>query len=447
MKVLCSLRGAVRVGLVAVSVCTTALHAAAPLDGNFNASLNSFASSIALQPDGKILVGGNFTTVNGTPKSFLARLNADGALDNSFAPSNAPSQFVSRVLVANSNIYVAAGDGLRRFNTSGALTWQFPMNISVFAVDSQQRVIFGGQFTRVENQPHRNIARLSPNGTLDAAFATAIGCCAGESVDALATQGDAVLVGGLFQSVNETNVAAHLVRVTSGGLLDQTFNATATPRVLSIVPLPDGRIFRLSEQTLARHLANGADDPAFAPVSAGGSSDDRFVTLTVDNTGRPIVGGNFTLDGGATRTYVARFNPDGSLDTSFAVSPNAQVNTIAVQADGRVLMGGFFTEVNGLPRAGIARVVPEEPGTPNRLHITAMPNGAFVISWVHGGPFVLESRALNGTAWKPMVVTPVLVGGVNFVTNDASGAGRLFRLLTPQQNIAESSSANVAASE
>jgi uncharacterized delta-60 repeat protein len=431
---------------VAVAVCTTALHAVTPLDGTFNASLNGFASSIALQPDGKIIVGGNFTAVNGTPKSFLARLNTDGGLDNSF-PSNAPSQFVSRVLVVNSNIYVAAGDGLRRFNTNGALAWQFPMNISVFAVDSQQRVIFGGQFTRVENQPHRNIARLAPNGTLDAAFMTAIGCCAGESVDALATQGDSVLVGGLFQSVNDTNVVAHLARITSGGMLDQTFDATATARVLAIAPLPDGRFFHLSEQTLVRHLANGADDPAFSPVSSGGSSDDRFVTLTVDNAGRPIVGGNFTLDGGATRTYVARFNPDGSPDTSFMVSPDAPVNTIAVQPDGRVLIGGFFTEVNGVARAGIARVVPEEPGTPNRLRITAAPSGNLIISWVQGGPFVLESRVLNGSAWKPMVVTPVVAGGVNFVTNDASGAGRLFRLLTPQQDIAESVPANAAGGE
>jgi uncharacterized delta-60 repeat protein len=429
MNVFCLLRGpvtAVTVSLSAALFCTMSLHAQTPLDASFNASLNGSVASIALQPDGKVILGGGFTTVNGAAKSYLARLNADGSLDHSFAPTNPPAQFVSHVLVVNSKIYAVAGDGLRRFNASGALEWHYPMSVATFVVDSQQRVVLGGQFTRVEGQYHRNIARLTASGALDSAFTATIGCCAGEGVDALAIQGDAVLVGGLFQSVNGTQVVSHFARITSGGVADTTFNAAATPRVLAIVAGPDGKILRVSEQALVRHLADGAADPGFAPVSSGGSSDDRFVTVGTGTDGKPIVGGNFTMDNGATRSYVARFNGDGSLDTSFSVSPNGQVNAIAVQADGGVLLGGWFTEINGSARVGIARI--QSQAAMPSLNIAAGADGNVVISWPQSGAGRLESTTLNTTTWTAVAETPIAINGQNFVTNTAAGNGQLFRL-------------------
>ena len=414
MKLFCLLGGPVRVGFIAVTFYATALHAGTPLDGTFNASLNGSVSSIALQSDGKIIIGGGFTTVNGVAKSYIARLNADGSIDDSFAPTTPPGQPVSRVTVVGSDVYVSAGDGVRRFNSTGAQAWHYAMNVPAFAVDSQQRVIIGGQFSRVDGQPHRNIARLTSSGVIDSTFSTAIGCCAGEGVNALATQGDAIFVGGLFQSINESNIVSHFARIGSDGSLDGTFNGAATPRVLAIVPMADGKVLRVSEQTMAMHLASGADDSSFIPVSAGGSSEDRFATATVDGSGRVVAGGNFTTDGGATRSYVARYNSDGSPDSSFAISPNGQVNTVAVQADGRVLIGGWFTEVNGTAHVGLARVQLEEAGPAlNKLHITGGPSGSVVLSWAQGGSHVLETRTLSGGAWTQVSAAPTVANGMN----------------------------------
>jgi len=333
------------------------------------------------------------------------------------------------VIVVGSDIYAAAGDGLRRFDTTGAQAWHYAMNVPAFAVDSQARVIIGGQFTRLDGQPHRNIARLTAAGALDASFATAIGCCAGEGVHALVTQGDSIFAGGLFQSVNDTNVVSHFARLGSDGSLDSTFNGTATPRVLAIIPMADGRVLRVSEQTLAMHLATGADDSSFAPVSAGGSSEDRFVTAALDGSGGVVAGGNFTTDGGATRSYVARFNSSGSLDSTFAVSPNGQVNAVAVQPDGRVLIGGWFTEVNGTAHVGLARVQLDEPGPAlNKLHIAAGPGGNVVLSWAQGGSYALETRTLAGGAWTSVSATPGIVNGMNVVTTPAGGSGQIYRL-------------------
>src|SRR6185436_9203420 len=124
-------------------------------------------ATLALQSDGRILIGGTFTSVNGTVRSYLARLHADGSLDSSFAPASSTFQVVRHIIVREAKIYAAAGDGLRRFDANGNVEWHYPLSPLAFDVDSQQRVLFGGQFTRLENQFHRNLARLDANGALD----------------------------------------------------------------------------------------------------------------------------------------------------------------------------------------------------------------------------------------------------------------------------------------
>jgi hypothetical protein len=230
----------------------------------------------------------------------------------------------------------------------------------------------------------------------------------------------------LFQSVNGTFPASHLARIDGDGTFDATFAATAKPRVAAIALAPDGKVFHASQQNLVRHLATGAEDPGFAPVSAGGSSDDRFATLALAPDGKPIVGGNFTFDGGATRAYVARFNGDGTRDTSFAIAPDGAVEALAIQPDGRVFLGGLFTTVNGAAHLGIARINAAAAPT---LSAARAESGALVLSWPQaGGNFVLEATALNTGTWSPLGVTPVVANGQNFVTNTAAGAGQFFRL-------------------
>jgi len=60
------------------------------LDITFNpgSGANSQVNSVAVQPDGKVLMAGQFMSVNGTNRRFIARLNADGSLDSSFDPGD-----------------------------------------------------------------------------------------------------------------------------------------------------------------------------------------------------------------------------------------------------------------------------------------------------------------------------------------------------------------------
>lgn len=76
------------------------------LDGTFLAGTGAvgIVNAIALQPDGKLIIGGNFATFNGTPKAHLVRLNADGSIDAAFNPGTGPgSQVRAVVLQADGN--------------------------------------------------------------------------------------------------------------------------------------------------------------------------------------------------------------------------------------------------------------------------------------------------------------------------------------------------------
>lgn len=398
------------------------------LDTNFAPSVNGPIMTAAVQADGKVVIGGLFTEVNGLAQPYLARLNADGSLDTSFAPSPAPAQYVNHVEATAGGIVAGGGDGIRRFDGNGALQWHYPMTVGIFVIDAEQRVVFGGRFSRIENQFHRNIARLTAAGTLDPAFAPEVGCCAGDGVDSLLAVGNQVLAGGRFQSVNGS-LAGNMARLNADGSLDSTFSGEAEPLVLAIAAGAGGTIYRASEQLLARHLPNGALDASFATKSPAGF-DERFLAVAAHGDG-VVAGGNFTINDGGTRTHVARFDAAGQLDASFNVMPNAAVRALAVHSNGSVIMAGDFTEVDGQPRSGIARIVSAAPASPaGPALLTSLCPSGLVISWPQTSDNVaLESREIGGGAWTPVSATPALEHGRHCVTNQIAGAGRIYRLV------------------
>src|SRR5690349_9219643 len=78
---LCFLSSAVRRGFVLVCAIPLLATAQSPLPDSFNPSADNSVSSLAVQPDHKILVGGSFLALSGQPRARIARLNADGTLD------------------------------------------------------------------------------------------------------------------------------------------------------------------------------------------------------------------------------------------------------------------------------------------------------------------------------------------------------------------------------
>lgn len=323
--------------------CIARLHPNGSLDTSFDPGTGvlggffgfTIVYAVALQPDGKLLIGGNFTIYNGSSRRGIARLNSDGSLDASFNP----------------------GTGVGVF--SGYAVYQL-------ALQPDGKVLIGGPFTAYNGTTVGRIARLNPDGSLDTTFNVGMGSVgANGDVWRLALQPDGrVIIGGEFTLYN--GVARNrIARLGANGLLDPTFDPGTGPDnyVLALLALPADRVLISGEFTtyngtsrvrVARINANGSIDTSFNP---GTGADNAVSALTMQPDGRVLIGGNFTLYDGLAINRIARINADGTRDTGFnpGMGADGPVDAICTQPDGKVLIGGDFTFYDGILRTRIAR--------------------------------------------------------------------------------------------
>ncbi len=289
--------------------------------------------ALDLQSDGRILVGGSFTSINGIPRSRIARLDFDGTSDLSFDPGSGvdgPVFAVAESSVDGTRRVLAAGafttaDGasrrrIARFLNNGELDSTFQPGdgangiIYALAVQSDGKILIGGDFTQYAGVSIQRIARLHPNGSLDLTFNPGTGCDA--AVRAIALQSDdRILIGGSFTQFGGTNSVR-----------------------------------------LARLRADGSRDASFQP---GVGPNDTVYTLVVQDDTRILVGGEFTEASGVTRRRLTRLNPDGTVDPTinFGYGANSYVSAIVSQPwDGRIVLAGGFTEYDNQPAARLTRI-------------------------------------------------------------------------------------------
>jgi uncharacterized delta-60 repeat protein len=193
------------------------------VDTSFDPGLSTddYISALALQPDGRILIGGAFQNVGGQPRPFLARLNVNGSLDTSF-------------------------------DTGAGFGDSFPTILSI-VVQRDGRILVGGSFEGYQGAARSSLVRLMPDGALDTSFDIGSGFESGNFpgpgfVSGLAVQPDGkVLVSGGFGYFNGV-WATGIVRLNANGSLDPAFQVGgndsfhATLNGGSPVLLPDGDI-------------------------------------------------------------------------------------------------------------------------------------------------------------------------------------------------------------
>jgi uncharacterized delta-60 repeat protein len=213
------------------------------LDLAFTPSIGNAVFASAVQPDGKLIIGGNFVNVQGSGKNYLARLNPDGAVDSTFNPQGAgPQARVNAVALGQHGTIVIGGEftsvnGIARLRVArllsdGTVDTSFDLSISgpdsvvsAVAIQADRKVIIGGSFTQVGETPRGRIARLNENGNLDATFAPTSGC--DSYVWAVAVQDNGcILAGGRFNNVNG-EARSKIARFNPSGMLDSTFDPTA----------------------------------------------------------------------------------------------------------------------------------------------------------------------------------------------------------------------------
>lgn len=355
------------------------------LDAAFNPSVpdttfNQGVTGIGAQADGKIVITGFFSTVNGQGRNGLARVNNDGTIDSGFNPSAPFAGSVGRVLIQPDQQIVVGGQfttiagaaraRIARLNSNGTIDPTFSRkrgaNDGVFNLTRlpDGKVIIGGFFTAVDEQPAGAIARLTPSGQLDTSFNTGSGFVGVVARSVIQPDGK-IVVGGFFTSFNGAT-RMNIARLNADGSLDPSFDSgTSVDAIVTDIAIQtDGKIiivglFKTVGGVTGRHVArlnaNGTIDSSFNP---GTGADFEIDDIELQPNGQMLVAGGFDNFNGTARSSIARLNTNGSLDATF--NPSTQfdgaVFSIATQPDGRIVVGGGFNNVNSTARNHVARL-------------------------------------------------------------------------------------------
>ena len=261
---------------------------------------NSSISCTAVQPDGKIVMGGSFTSFDLNTRNRIIRLNSDGTEDTSF--------------------YSNVGTG---FNST--------IGRDAIKIQADGKILIGGAFTAFNGNTRNRIVRLNSDGTEDTSFYGNLGTAISPggfttSVGSVHVQADGkILIGGAFTFLNG-NTRRRIVRLNSDGTEDTSFYGNLGTAI------------------------SGGISPSVNCVRE-------------ESNGKILIGGAFTTFNGNTRQRIVRLNPDGTEDTSFYLNLSSLgsafdlgVTNISLQSDGKIIASGSFTTLNTLTRYGIVRL-------------------------------------------------------------------------------------------
>ena len=340
------------------------------LDTTFNpvVTKNGTISVLASQPDGKVLIGGDFDRINGTLKNKFARINTDGMIDNTFDAGSGFDSVPKVVTVLPDGNILVGGDftvyngvpktSIVRLNSSGGLDSAFApalpstSSISAIALQTDGKILIGGTFSSVNGTNRTSLGRLNADGSLDNSFNPLLG---NATILSLLVQSDGkIMVGGSFSAVNGFN-RSNFVRLNADSSLDVAFNAGSISSVSQIAQNADGKYLVISGSTVVRRSIDGSTDASFQIPMMGGSVK-RF---SLQSDGSIVVGGVFDSINGHARNNFARLSSNGSFDQLFLpAGANAVVNAIADQLNGKIIVGGDFLRIGNSTRSGIALIIP-----------------------------------------------------------------------------------------
>ena len=366
-------------------------------------SSHDSGNAIALQSDGKIIVAGN--SFNGSNSDFaLARYNTDGTLDTSFnSDGKVTTNFGSdgencySVAIQNDGKIIIAGKTvvnnyskfiLVRYLSDGSLDTTFGNfgnvvtsigNFNSFArsmvIQQDGKIILAGR-TSVGSYDDFVVARYNIDGNLDQAFGvggvvtTPIGLTHDSGYSVALQSDNKIVVGG--STSNGVNYDFALIRYNENGSLDITFDGDGklttdfnsdNNYIYSIAIQNDGKIvvagssgfFPSVDFALARYNVDGSLDSSFdidgKTITSFGANDDFAYSVALQSDNKILVAGYSSINSiNNNKDFaLARYNSDGSLDLSFdgdgkVTTPIANSNDICsgviIQDDGKIIVAG-----------------------------------------------------------------------------------------------------------
>jgi uncharacterized delta-60 repeat protein len=366
-----------------------------------------------VQPDGLILVGGEFRTGDGSPANYVTRLQPDGTVDPQFNPGDGPDGFVSafalqpdgKILIGGGFFHVSGllSYGVARLNADGTVDTNFVSGLTSFNALSARRMALQAD-GKVLVTDSAGLFRLLPNGALDPDFqilssyqllTNLTETLQFTSLKALPD--GTILVGGSLPAINGLP-SGGLVRLTTNGLPDPTFSAPI-PAVDSFAIKGDGTIIVSVSETNAYNVhqlihlnGDGSMNPDFQPtVGLTGNVSN----LKIQADGKILVAGFFRQAGDLRRVGLARFNTDGSLDQGLDTGfyDNTQVLDLALQTDQKILLAGYLNWPDAFSTRYLLRLQNDSTQSAGRLEFG---QGDFRIP-ENGGNLVVPVYRVGGT--------------------------------------------------
>ena len=351
----------------------------------FDTTTNSPVFAMAQQADGKLLLAGAFTAVTFGDDSValrnrIVRLNLDGSLDDSFEIGSGANGTIFAIALQADGKILIGGEfeefnniqrvRIARMNTNGSVDSSFAGGsgfndtVLALAVQTDGKIVAGGDFDMVRANPLNRIARLNTDSSVDQDFDPGQG--ANARVRAVTLQSDGkIVIGGDFTTVNQST-RGYFARLNTNGSLDSGVGiiARANAPVHDVSVQNDGRILICGEFTqtgflvrnrIARVVANGELDTGF---STGSGANSTITKMALQPSGKIVIGGLFTVVRGNTRNRIARLNPDSSVDATFdlGAGPDDNISSLLSQLDGKVSIGGFFANIGNVNKPHLARL-------------------------------------------------------------------------------------------
>lgn len=363
---------------------------------------NTFINRVALQPDGKIIIGGPFRSYNNTTVNGLARLNSDGSLDTTFSSGAGIPQSTglgfelieSINLQSNGRIIVSGNFGmyngvsaykLIRLHPNGSLDPSFNIGTGVTGstlyssmvystyIQPDGKILVGGYFNTFNNTPCGSIIRLNTNGSIDPTFNAGTGAEMQDvngpgKINSISFQSNGkILIGGYFQSFN--GVAHHSIcRLFPNGSLDSTYSLTLSSGLLyevsSICIRPDNEAFVGGQffgvTSLGDTIKNLVLLDTTGTVDTAFNHKDKYLskifTIQTQTNGKILAGGYH----GVFSKSFSRFKPSGEIDSLFnpLYGANERIHHMATQPDNKLIISGEFSHFNGQKRISLARLHP-----------------------------------------------------------------------------------------
>ena len=297
----------------------------------YGSGFNNIVWDILEQPDGKIVVVGQFTVYNGTPAAGIIRLNPNGTPDSSF--------------IYGTGLTGVAGLGIR------------------LAIQSDGKLIVGVQASQYNGTPVSTIMRLNPNGTFDNTFNLTV-----VQITANFFFPDRIIVdtndkffvswnnspGDL--SINGNTSGLSMYKFNADGTTDTSFNVASTSivyRTLDIILRPGGQILTGGQTTVRLYNSDGTLDSGFnIPTVARTAGSASVQSLGIDLNGNILAGGLFNSVNSITSLYnnIVRLQPDGTIDNTFIQGTGFDLTVldIAETSDHKFYLGGSFIDYNNI---------------------------------------------------------------------------------------------------